>query len=292
MLAMDTLVIDGRRTRKWAYTINNPSKEIIDEWRGGVFTVSARHHVAQLESGAAGTPHIQGFVNWKNPKTFSATKTLLRQAHLERARGTLDDNYKYCTKPDGRLDGPWQHGFPVPRVLPSGLHPWQTRATELVTAVPNDRTIFWLWEPEGGVGKSVLQHIWHRDFEAILVGYHARDAKCAIKLAWCIDGCVPPHPIVMLNLPRDVQSPALWPVLEGIKDGMFFSGKYKSSMVILPLTHVVVFANEPPLRSLLSADKLTVFRIDHADLSMAIAPSSDPEEPPFFQPAAGAHGSL
>ncbi len=280
---MDSLAISGRRTRKWSYTLNNPSDEILDEWRGGVFLCTARHHVAQLESGAAGTPHIQGFVNWKNPKTFSATKTLLREAHIERSRGSLDDNYAYCTKRTGRLEGPWEHGFPRARVLPTGLHPWQTQATELVRAVPNDRTIFWLWEPEGGVGKSVLQHIWYRDFNAILVGFNARDAKCAIKLAWFVDGCLPPHPIVMLNLPRDAQSPALWPVLEGIKDGMFFSGKYKSSMVVMPLCHVVVFANEPPQHSLLSADKLTVFRIDHADLSMAIAPCEDPA-PPFFQP--------
>ncbi len=266
-----------RRCRAWVFTLNNPSAADTAFFSSRCFIESATHFVCQLESGEGDTPHIQGFVRWRNAKAFAPAKKLLRDAHIEAARGSLSDNRKYCTKLEGRIQGPWQHGFPEERPLPTVLYPWQASASSLVTTTPDDRHIFWFWEPDGNSGKTVLQWLWARDFDAILVGHNARDAKCAVKLAWFIDGILPEKPIIMLNLPRESQSPLLFHVLEALKDGIFFSGKYKSSMVKLPLVHVCVFANEPPQHSTLSADKLRVFRIDHA---FAMAEEA-PEMPSF-----------
>ena len=50
-----------------------------------------------------GTPHIQGFVRWRNAKTEQATrKRLPRRSHVEIAIGTPHQNYLYCTK-DGNV---------------------------------------------------------------------------------------------------------------------------------------------------------------------------------------------
>ncbi len=166
------------------------------------------------------------------------------------------------------MEGPWHFGFPALRVLPTVLWPWQKEATELITTVADDRTIYWFWEPDGRAGKSVLTWLWHRDFKALVVGHNARDAMCAVKLAWITDGFLPENPIIMFDLPRECQTPLLFYVLEKLKDGIFFSGKYKSSMVTLPLVQVAVFANEPPLYSTLSADKLKVYHIG-PDLHMS-----------------------
>ncbi len=253
-----------KRSRGWTITLNNPTIEDLIFFRDPTIRASASHYVAQLEVGSAGTPHVQGYVRWTNAKAFAPTKALLRNAHIEAARGSIEDNRKYCTKPEGRLEGPWLFGYPPLRSLPTVLHPWQRAATDIVKGPPDDRTIYWFWEPAGNVGKSVLTWLWHRDFDALIVGHNARDAKCAVKLAWVIDGSPPEHPIIMFDLPRECQSPLLFHVIEKLKDGIFFSGKYKSSMVTLPLTHVVVFANEAPQYNILSADKLRVYRIDHA----------------------------
>lgn len=282
-----------KRRRGWVFTLNNPTPDDISFFAAGPFRGSCTHFVAQLEAGVDGTPHIQGFVRFEHAKAFTVVKKLLRAAHIEAALGSCLDNYKYCTKPEGHINGPWSHGaWPVQRVLPTDLWPWQTAATALIAQEPNDRTIFWFWEAPGGVGKSILQWIWERDYAAVLVGHKAGDVRCAIKLAWCHDGrrerCAPPHPVIMLNLPRGTQCPALFEVLEELKDGLFFSGKYKSSMVKLPLCQVAVFANEPPLHSTLSVDKLKVARIDGVEAASKLIFEGDPEyESVGFNP----HGS-
>ncbi len=259
----------NKRSRRWIFVINNPSEDVISSASGLPFKDSASHYCVQLESGDDGTPHLQGFVSWINAKTFKATKPLLWGAHIEAAKGTLKRNKEYCSKAEGRLRGPWFHGFPTPRPLPTELYPWQIWATEIVSGVADDRTIYWIFEEPGGSGKSALQLIWERDFHALFVGFNARDVKCAIKLAWFKDDAVPPdNPIIMINLPRNTQNRFLWPLLEELKDGLIFSGKYESGQCLLPRSHVVVFANEVPLRPTISRDKLYLFRIDHADLSM------------------------
>lgn len=45
-----------------------------------------------------GTPHIQGYIYYKNPRYYSAVKKRLEGAHVDIAKGDHEDNYKYCTK--------------------------------------------------------------------------------------------------------------------------------------------------------------------------------------------------
>ncbi|AGA18368.1 hypothetical protein [uncultured marine virus] len=90
--------------RAWCFTLNNPG-----EWRP-VFDDSMRLLVYQLERGDMGTPHLQGYVKYLERKTFAAVKTLWPSAHLEPAKASPMQNLAYCTKPEGRLDGPWKYG--------------------------------------------------------------------------------------------------------------------------------------------------------------------------------------
>ncbi len=45
-----------------------------------------------------GKQHLQGYIYFKNAKSFRAVKKLLPQAHLERSNGSTEDNVKYCSK--------------------------------------------------------------------------------------------------------------------------------------------------------------------------------------------------
>jgi len=61
------------------------------------------------EVGQNGTYHLQGFVCFDNRKAFSTVKSLLGQrCHIEVARGTIQQNYDYCTKQDE--DGYYEKG--------------------------------------------------------------------------------------------------------------------------------------------------------------------------------------
>lgn len=44
------------------------------------------------------TPHLQGYVEFKNARTFNQVKKLLPRAHIEKAKGNRQQNIDYCSK--------------------------------------------------------------------------------------------------------------------------------------------------------------------------------------------------
>jgi hypothetical protein len=95
------------QSRKWIFTINNPTEA---DDPGAVLQPlgdTVRYAVWQLERGENGTPHYQGFVLWKGRgRRLQGMKELFPRAHLEVARGRCQENRDYCTKEEGRLEGP------------------------------------------------------------------------------------------------------------------------------------------------------------------------------------------
>ena len=85
------------RSRGYCYTLNNYSEEEVQRLRN----LEAVYHVFGEEVGESGTPHLQGFLYFKNAKTLSAVKKLVPRAHLESMRGTPEQASDYCKK-DGR----------------------------------------------------------------------------------------------------------------------------------------------------------------------------------------------
>lgn len=91
------------RSKGWVITLNNYTE---DEWEayqqlGGHPHVS--YVIGAKEQGEGGTPHIQGYVEFKNRKKLSTVKriTPLQRAHLEPRRGTPQEAADYCRKEDG-----------------------------------------------------------------------------------------------------------------------------------------------------------------------------------------------
>nr|UVZ21334.2 replication-associated protein [Pigeon circovirus] len=83
--------------KRWCFTLNNPTEEEIkslDTW-----LVSDFHYaIVGKEVGEQGTPHLQGFVHLKQKKRLTQLKQLFKRAHWEKARGSDEDNEKYCSK--------------------------------------------------------------------------------------------------------------------------------------------------------------------------------------------------
>lgn len=108
--------------RRYCFTINNPT-DVAGEPGNFVTPESVLHcngHlpagisyvVYQKEQGEQQTPHYQGYIVFANPVSMGVVKNTLGSpaAHVERAKGNDDQNKEYCTKPDGRLEGPWEFG--------------------------------------------------------------------------------------------------------------------------------------------------------------------------------------
>lgn len=108
-------------TKKWCFTINNPTDADIN----GIKNLPAsciEYLVYGHEVGEEGTPHLQGFVIFKNRKHHSAVKKLFPRAHLEVARGNNKQASDYCKKEDPE---PYEYGD-----IPSDPHVAGGRATK------------------------------------------------------------------------------------------------------------------------------------------------------------------
>lgn len=82
-------------SRNWCFTLNNYTEEeeaAIKAWE--VKYIVFGHEVAP----ETGTPHLQGYVEWKGTKKLTTLKKLNDHIHWEIAKGDRNDNRTYCTK--------------------------------------------------------------------------------------------------------------------------------------------------------------------------------------------------
>lgn len=91
---------------RWCFTVNNP-----EGWRPVWDAGIMLYMVWQLERGAEGTQHVQGYVRFDRRKRGSTVKRLLnRNAHVEPARGSEEQCRTYCTKEETREEAGEEYG--------------------------------------------------------------------------------------------------------------------------------------------------------------------------------------
>ncbi len=99
--------INHRRSRRWCFTLNNPSDDRIDDPKWWVY----RFVFWQKEQApTTDTPHLQGFVVWNDSKSLASCKRQNPRCHWEPMRKSITVNIAYCSKSETKVDGPWQHG--------------------------------------------------------------------------------------------------------------------------------------------------------------------------------------
>jgi hypothetical protein len=109
--------------------------------------------ICAREVGEQGTPHLQGFLefNLKN-RPMSVFKN--KRIHWEKANACNLDQVIYCEKDH---DVVIKFGLPSqPRALKL-IEPdrkYQIDILNIIKKEPDDRSIYWYWDPKGNVGKS------------------------------------------------------------------------------------------------------------------------------------------
>jgi hypothetical protein len=114
----------GPQHRKWVFTWNNPPMT------GPELLAAAEDFCAYIifqleEAPTTGTRHFQGYVEFVRKTQFTAfmkrvgeslslSREQYRAPHSEAARGSLDQNQAYCSKEEGKVEGPWSVGTPLP----------------------------------------------------------------------------------------------------------------------------------------------------------------------------------
>lgn len=83
------------RSRGFCFTLNNYTVQNTPTLEGlGCIYLLYGREVAP----ATGTPHLQGYVYFRNARTLRSVITKLPGAHVEVARGSSLANFEYCTK--------------------------------------------------------------------------------------------------------------------------------------------------------------------------------------------------
>lgn len=145
----------------------------------------------------------------------------------------------------------------LPHPLVQGdLREWQVDLEALLLSEPDDRSIDFYYDPDGGKGKSWFQAYWFSKYpnETQLLGPGKRD-----DIAHAIDVS---KKIFFFNIPRGSLEYFQYSVLEMIKDRVVFSPKYEScTKVLRARPHVVVFTNDTIDESKLSADRYRIHEL-------------------------------
>lgn len=100
----------AQQSTGWCFTLNNPivsGEALMELLKRG----QPKYVCFQLESGERGTRHFQGYVLFPKKVRFLRVRELFGDSypHLEKARGSPQQNRDYCSK-EPRLGGPWVFG--------------------------------------------------------------------------------------------------------------------------------------------------------------------------------------
>ena len=125
---------------------------------------------------------------------------------------------------------------------------WQRDLMNILAEEPNDRTIHWYSDVEGGCGKTRMALYLRAHHNA-----YVSDGSAMRDAFHCYAG----ERIVIFDLPRAFEfTPALYQQMEILKNGFFIKQKYESHPIDFEPPHVVVFANQPPPPDTFSRDRL------------------------------------
>lgn len=242
----------------WDFTLFNYSEADIANILEVGSNGSKKLYFQEEKCPDTGKLHLQGYIAFKK-KCRPIGQFANKQMSFRKVRN-LHSAMRYPLKDDTRVGRRWtllDGKIPTIRMFRPLLpepYPWQQRIIDICKSEPDDRTIYWFWETKGAVGKTTLAKYIVKNFNALVVSGKASDMKCAI--ARQVEETGTAYDVVILNVPRSIERKFIsYTGLEEIKDGLFFSGKYESGMVVTDNPHVIVFANEPPETDKMSADR-------------------------------------
>lgn len=229
---------------RWCFTLNNYTSSDIDTLVIKLTNV-AKKWVFEEEQGNSGTPHLQGYVEFKT-KIRPLSLNLNNKIHWEKAKKDADTNYSYCTKDNGNIR---QFGFPKPLKLlkEEQLYNWQREIISIIKSEPDDRTIHWYWEPKGKIGKTTFCKYLCALFKAVPLEGKKND------ILYCAS--MNESNVYIIDLERTMSEFVPYGAIEKIKNGLYMVGKYESTTILRNSPHVFIFANFQPDTSKLSDDR-------------------------------------
>lgn len=255
------------RARGYVFTVNNytesETQSILEFCKK-----NAKSWILGYEVGEEGTPHIQGYMYFENARTFESIKKAIPRAHIEKAKGSTEDNFKYCSK-DGKYDASESINPRLDRLnkLYSNVtwRDWQQDIINIIEGPIDPRKIYWFWDKNGNIGKSYLCKYLYLKYNAIIASGKKNDVFNQIK-TWLETNKNEMPSLVILDIPRTNLEYISYDCIEQIKNGLLYSGKYEGGICEFDTPHIVCFANEEPQYNKMSKDRWAVKNLPEREL--------------------------
>lgn len=255
------------RAKRWVFTLNNYNEvdevDILD-----FVNKRSAEYVIGKEIGDNGTPHLQGFLLFPDRIDFNLLKKLNSRIHWEVMKGSVKQNITYCTKSDNYITNLKSLNDPHTLYIKNmckemeekGFHPWQQNIIDICNTEPDDRKINWIYDLDGNKGKSYLCKYLFAKYKCII-----SDGKKDNIFNQVLTFFEKENPanttIILLDIPRHNLQYVNYGVLESLKNGLIYSGKYEGGCVAFKAPHVFVFANELPDLSKFSQDRWNIIEL-------------------------------
>lgn len=247
----DPVARGNTNTRAWCLTINNYKDE--DLLKFDKFD----KYIVGDEVGANGTKHLQCWIYKKNKIRFNTLKKIFPEAHIEKAKGSMEDNIKYCSKEKVLLS----RGIKEPIIdylKNKELYQWQKNLLYIYNNDINERKIYWFVDLVGCKGKtSFARHLIVNKYKVIYVCGKSKDIKYGLIKQLENDDVR----MVIFDFTRTNENYISYQAIEELKNGIFFSSKYESGMCIFNIPHVICFSNFEPDESRLSKDRWNIINL-------------------------------
>lgn len=252
-------VNDKTRARGWCMTINNWTPE---EKSLLMSYLEDKRYVVGEELGkrdTLGTPHLQIYFYCKNAITFGSLKKKFPRAHIEVAKGSPEQNVKYCSKEARNVLTNIYVEMPT---IPERdtMRGWQNTIIEELNGTPDGRKINWIYDPDGNNGKSYLaKYLAYNNKVVWIRGGKATDIKNVLMSEKQARD-------IIIDVPRCTEGHISYTVIEELLDGYIFSVKYEGGIKWITTPFVYVFSNDTPEIDKMSHDRWVIRRIKDGEL--------------------------
>jgi len=280
------LLRGGFSSRKYVFTLNKYTNTEIHNIRIYLEKNSSKW-IFGKEVGENGTPHLQGYMEFKSPKKWRIlSENGFSRCWSTSARGTLKQNFDYTTK-----DGDYFYGgFKIEDLdCPDkkNLKEWmkyqedkmklnilseyeniewkdiQQQIIDIVEEPENDRKINWIVDDNGNYGKSFLSRYLICKYGGVVVNGKTNDILNSL-LNYQIENDYKEPQFVIVDIPRSSSkyTDNIYGIIEKIKDGMIYSGKYEGGLILYKKRpHVIVLSNEHPKMDMMSYDRWNIIKV-------------------------------
>jgi len=84
----------------YCYTLNNWTEQEYEELK----LIDCKYQIIGKEIGEQGTPHLQGYIHFKNARSFNAVRKMMKRWHIEPCLGNPNQNMRYCMKENNYIE--------------------------------------------------------------------------------------------------------------------------------------------------------------------------------------------